>query len=705
MKIITTFLKCFLIGMLFLSSMSVAKASYTASVTSSTTSYVAGTSNVFNFTLNVTTNGTVEFVDNVIFTFPSGWVVTAVAGSSPYTFCGGGQANASFAGAVATWATPGHPSGCGAFATGSFNFIVTATAPVGASGLINVAAQTRGDGWPPPLNDPQISNFNVGFTQFVVNTTITNVTCNGGSDGKIVALATGGKAPIAYSIAPIVGTQSPAGTFTGLTAQSYTVTATDADGLITTRTAVVTQNSPVVIISLTKVDVTCPSGNDGKITGSATGGSGSGSYSISPNVGTQSSFGVFTGLTAQTYVFTATDGNGCTKSSSIVVGTTNTLSTAPTGISGTTTICAGNSTTLTVVGGTAGSGASAQWFTGSCGGTPAGTGNSITVAPTVTTTYFVRYSGICNTTTCASVTVVVNTPSVGGTVSPAQSQGCGPQTVTLSLSGYNGAVTRWERQTNCTGAWTSIGNAGLTTITVTTPNSSTCYRAVVTNGVCPSANSSISTITVDKPAVGGTVTLQSNMTATSVALCPAENAILVPKNYVGKVVIWQYSYASSPIWYDLPGSAGLTSLTINGSSIGETVYYRTVICTELGICTGYKAVAYSLAFRVNKKLSCPSPDGSITNTGTTIAKGFTLVKTYPNPATNIVTLEIDSYTEGSAQMEILDITGRQVLKQTTTLTEGLNTINLDVSQLSRGVFIVKMTDSQNQKSWVKMVKE
>ena len=537
------------------------------------------------------------------------------------------------------------------------------------------------------------------------NPVITNVTCNGGSDGKVVVSATGGTPPVSFSIAPNVGTQSPSGTFTGLTAQTYTVTATDAAGCTASKTAVVTQNPPVVIVSLTKVDVTCPGGNDGKISGVASGGSGSGTYSISPNVGTQSGFGVFTGLTAQTYVFTATDGNGCTKSSSIVVGTTNTASTAPTSISGVTAICLGSSTTLTLVGGIAGTGATAQWFTGSCGGTPAGTGNSITVAPTVTTTYFVRYSGICNTTACASVTVVVSTPSVGGTLAPANSQVCGPTAVNLSLSGNNGAVTQWERQANCAGAWVSIGSAGLTSITTITPNQTSCYRVAVTNGACPTVYSTTATVIVDKPAVGGRVTLQSNMLATSVALCPGENAILVPKNYVGKVVLWQYSYASSPIWYDLPGSAGLTSLTINGSSIGETVYYRTVICTELGICTGYKAVAYSSAFRINKKLICPLPDGSITNTGTTMDKGFTLVKTYPNPATNLVTLEIDSYTEGVAQLEILDVTGRQVLKQTTSLTEGLNTISVDVSPLSRGIFIVKMTDSQNQKSWVKMVKE
>jgi Ig-like domain CHU_C associated/Secretion system C-terminal sorting domain len=88
--------------------------------------------------------------------------------------------------------------------------------------------------------------------------------------------------------------------------------------------------------------------------------------------------------------------------------TVNTSSTAPTGATGTTTICSGSSTTLTVDGGSKGTGASTQWFTGSCGGALVFTGDAFTVSPGATTTYFVRYNGTCNTTACATVTVTVN---------------------------------------------------------------------------------------------------------------------------------------------------------------------------------------------------------------------------------------------------------------------------------------------------------
>jgi ethanolamine utilization microcompartment shell protein EutS len=68
-------------------------------------------------------------------------------------------------------------------------------------------------------------------------------------------------------------------------------------------------------------------------------------------------------------------------------------------------ICNGTSTQLTANGivGTV------YWYTGSCGGTSVGTGNSITVSPGVTTTYYAKnFSNGLYSNGCASATVTVN---------------------------------------------------------------------------------------------------------------------------------------------------------------------------------------------------------------------------------------------------------------------------------------------------------
>ncbi|MCW5909230.1 MAG: LamG domain-containing protein, partial [Chitinophagales bacterium] len=60
------------------------------------------------------------------------------------------------------------------------------------------------------------------------------------------------------------------------------------------------------------------------------------------------------------------------------------------------------------VNGGLGTGATWQWNAGSCGGSSAGTGVSVSVAPTSTTNYFVRAVGTCNTSSCKEATVTVN---------------------------------------------------------------------------------------------------------------------------------------------------------------------------------------------------------------------------------------------------------------------------------------------------------
>ena len=86
-----------------------------------------------------------------------------------------------------------------------------------------------------------------------------------------------------------------------------------------------------------------------------------------------------------------------------------TPSTGPTGISVSPlpTSCPGNAVTLTPTGGSLGTNAVWKWYRNSCGDTLIGTGNTITVFPSVTTTYYVRAEGDCDTTACAQVTITV----------------------------------------------------------------------------------------------------------------------------------------------------------------------------------------------------------------------------------------------------------------------------------------------------------
>ena len=63
-------------------------------------------------------------------------------------------------------------------------------------------------------------------------------------------------------------------------------------------------------------------------------------------------------------------------------------------------ICNGSMAVLSVSGGLLGTGANWFWYSGSCGGQFEGNGYTVYVSPTITTDYFVRGEGICDTTSC-----------------------------------------------------------------------------------------------------------------------------------------------------------------------------------------------------------------------------------------------------------------------------------------------------------------
>jgi alpha-tubulin suppressor-like RCC1 family protein len=126
----------------------------------------------------------------------------------------------------------------------------------------------------------------------------------------------------------------------------------------------------------------------------------------------------------------------------------NTPSVAPTSVTAASpNICPGNSTTLSVVGGSLGTGATAwKWFTGSCGGTVLGTGTSIsTGALNATAKFYVSAQGTCNTT-CDSVIVTVNSPPAitSGPVSQTKYAG-GSAIFTVTATGSAPLTYLWKK--------------------------------------------------------------------------------------------------------------------------------------------------------------------------------------------------------------------------------------------------------------------
>jgi len=105
---------------------------------------------------------------------------------------------------------------------------------------------------------------------------------------------------------------------------------------------------------------------------------------------------------------------GCTSNSGdFVVASNGEISTVADSISGVSRVCPNTEITLTIAGGTLGTNASWKWYSGACGTNEiteviTNGGRTLTITPSVTTTYYARAEGDCNTTACVSKTVTVN---------------------------------------------------------------------------------------------------------------------------------------------------------------------------------------------------------------------------------------------------------------------------------------------------------
>jgi Secretion system C-terminal sorting domain len=287
---------------------------------------------------------------------------------------------------------------------------------------------------------------------------------------------------------------------------------------------------------------------------------------------------------------------------------------------------------------------------------------------------------------------------VGGTLSPAQTTICGGTVVSLTLTGHTGSTFTWEQRINCKGAWTTIPVNSTSLFVI--PSKTSCYRVKVSNG-CTETYSSIATITVDPPAVGGAVVLATNNNTTTTTLCPTQVKNLKLINAVGTVLSWQTSRSLSGPWVDLPFSANQPQISVNGQSINTTTYYRCIVGSLLGFCTQPNDKAISAVMTVKKQAKCTNPNNNVEDDNTLATN---ILKAYPNPAMDKVTLQIQAATEGVARFDVLDITGKIIKSENRALTGGYNEVTLDIQNLASGLHLIKIKDSANNEAVVKMSK-
>ena len=287
--------------------------------------------------------------------------------------------------------------------------------------------------------------------------TVTNVSCNGGSNASATVSVTGGTGGYTYSWSPSGGT---AATASGLSAGTYTVTVTDANGCTTTQNFTITQPAALVAMASAQTNIACSGSATGSATVSVTGGTGAYTYSWSPSGGTGATA---SGLTAGTYTVTVTDANSCTTTQSFTLTQPSAL--VATASAQTNVSCNGGSNgsaTVSVTGGTGGY--TYSW-------SPSG-GTAATASGLAAGTYVVTVTDANGCTTTQGFTITQPAPLVAsqGTVTNVSCNGGSNGSATVSVTGGTGGYTYSWSPSGGTAATASGLTAGTYTVTVTDAN-------------------------------------------------------------------------------------------------------------------------------------------------------------------------------------------------------------------------------------------
>lgn len=378
--------------------------------------------------------------------------ITSIINSADVTCYGGSNGSTSIAvnGGVGpyniSWSSTPAQTGLNAINLTAGNITATITDANGcvSSNTINITQ-------PPALN--------------AIMTGWTPVTCNGGNDGTASVLTSGGTAPYTYSWNTLPAQNVP--NAANMIAGAFTVTVTDANGCATIGTVTITEPTPVVV-TVSPGDTICPN-QAFMVAAYGTGGSGSYTYSWSPNLGNGNSYTVYAS-TPTTWTVSAVDANGCASAPLTISADVYQFSPANLLVSSTPSICAGGSATITTV--TNGNTGPLTWNWSNNLNGP----GPHTVYPNATTTYSVNVSNICGVVVPATTQVTVH-PIPAVTIDPQFASGCDMVNLafTDTSAANSGSTYAWDFGDNSTGTGANtnhdytVGGTYTVSVTVTSP--------------------------------------------------------------------------------------------------------------------------------------------------------------------------------------------------------------------------------------------
>ncbi len=519
--------------------------------------------------------------------------------------------------------------------------------------------------------------------------------------------------------------QNPTVTYAAAGTYSVTLVSTNANGSSTPYNATITVN-PLPSVTSSNTGPYCPTNtitlsSSGATTYSWTGPAGFNNATQNP---TRANAVV---AMSGNYIVTGTDANGCVNTSTTAV-VVNARPTAT--VTGTLNFCSGTNTVLSAATSTAGSGTITgyQWTLGAANIAGA-TNNTLTATAAGTYACVVTNSNGCSTTSANKVVVVDPIPAIissGAVITPSTCGNANGAISGITASGGTGLTYTWSNSTptvvgtSTTTADISNLSGGAYTLNVTNSNncSSTSGPHTISSLVGPSAPTATSNQTIlcegdaldlDATSVSGAVSyawagpngyvssVQNpsafnvvladagtyNVTATDANNCVSTSgtisivvnaAPVVPTISVNFNVLTS-SAATGNQWY-LNGALipGETSQTITVTQNGD----YTVVVTGANNCTTTSAIETFSTVGLNDL----SAQASIT--------------VNPNPSNGVFAISINSTVKGDYTLKITNAIGETITSKKLNIGIGGFIENIDLSNVSKGVYFIQLSNNQNK---------
>ncbi|OXA81147.1 hypothetical protein SAMN05444397_1074 [Flavobacterium aquidurense] len=203
-----------------------------------------------------------------------------------------------------------------------------------------------------------------------------------------------------------------------------------------------------------------------------------------------------------------------------------------------------------------------------------------------------------------TASIVVSSPSVGGTVGGGTTICSGLTSGVLTLTGNTGTVLSWESSVNPFSVWTPIANTAAT-YTSGSLTQTTQFRAVVQNGACSSTSSIATTVTVNQIPIptfsvqpGASVCVNTDVTYTTQ---PGQT------NYI----------------WSVPGTEGIDYNIISGgiSSASSTVTLQWVTTGNKTVTVKYSSTGCPAVADATTTTSVIKTERGVVNGGLHICQG------------------------------------------------------------------------------------